>query len=345
MSKPNLLLIYTGGTIGMVQDAKSKHLKPFDFGQITDYIPELPKLGINLTTHSFEHPIDSSNMVPMVWIRLATLIQQQYNRYDGFVILHGSDTMAYTASMLSYLLENLNKPVILTGSQLPLGIIRTDGKENIITSIEIAAAKDKRGRALVPEVCIYFEFKLYRGNRTHKYNAEQFKAFQSANFPPLAEAGVAISYHPNAILPTPKKPLVVYTRIDTNVAGLKLFPGITPQVVEAVLQIKGLKAIVLETFGSGNAPSAPWLLALLQAAIKRQVVIVNVTQCNAGSVVQGKYETSSGLKQIGVVGGGDMTFEAAITKLMFLLGQNLSYSQLKKQLATSLRGELSVSNQ
>ena len=340
MAKPSLLLIYTGGTIGMVQDAASKHLKPFDFGQITDYIPELQKLDVKLTTYAFEQPIDSSNMTPAVWLRLALIIEQKYAHYDGFVILHGSDTMAYTASALSYLLENLSKPVILTGSQLPMGIIRTDGKENIITAIEIAASKQKNGKALVPEVCIYFEFKLFRGNRTHKYNAEQFKAFQSANYPALAEAGVTITYNNNSILPFPRKALKVHTAMDTNVAALKLFPGITPSHVEAILSMPNLKALVIETFGSGNAPSQPWLLDIFQAAIKRGIIILNVTQCNAGAVIQGKYETSTGLKHIGLIGGSDITFEAAITKLMFLLGQNLPLQTLKKQLATSLRGEM-----
>ena len=340
MKQPSLLLIYTGGTIGMVQDSPSSSLRPFDFGQITDYIPELKKLNVELTTIAFENPMDSSNIRPEVWIQLATLIEKHYEAYDGFVILHGSDTMAFTASALSYLLENLRKPVILTGSQLPMGIIRTDGKENIITSIEIAAKQDNQ-QPLVPEVCIYFEYQLYRGNRTHKFNSEQFQAFKSPNYPVLAEAGVHIKYNHPSIQSWNRKKIKVHKTLNPNIGILKLFPGITPSTVKAILQAKGLKAIVLETYGSGNAPTDPWFIEQLKKAIAKGIIILNVTQCNAGSVVQGKYETSSQLKKIGVISGGDITYEAALTKLMFLLSQNLAPATLKKKLATPLRGEMS----
>ena len=342
-NQPSLLLIYTGGTIGMVEDVQSKSLKPFDFGQITDYIPELKKLNVSLTTIAFEHPIDSSDINPSIWIRLVDLIVKNYNGYDGFVILHGSDTMAYTASMLSYMLENLQKPVILTGSQLPMGIIRTDGKENIITAIEIAASKEKN-KTIVPEVCIYFEYRLYRGNRTHKFNAEQFQAFKSSNYPVLAEAGVHITYNRNYIQPSTNKRLNPHLCLDTNVGVLKLFPGVTPAYVSALLTTPGLKGLVLETFGSGNAPSQEWFLTLLGNAIRSGLIVLNVTQCNAGAVEQGKYETSIGLKKAGVISGADITFEAAITKLMFLLGQPLSAKEIKQQLSQSLRGEMTLPN-
>lgn len=339
MKKPSILLIYTGGTIGMMEDVRSKSLKPFDFKHLTKQIPELKKLNIELSAIAFDKPIDSSDMNPGVWIKLAGLIEENYSKHDGFVLLHGSDTMAYTASALSFMLENLNKPVILTGSQLPLGIIRTDGKENLITAIEIAA-EQKNGKPVVPEVCIYFEYQLYRGNRTHKYNAEHFQAFQSANYPILAEAGVHIKFNYNAIRKVNNKKLVVHTKLDSDIAILKIFPGISKSVVESVLAAKQLKAVVLETFGAGNGPTDTWFVELLKNAIKRGVVIYNVTQCNAGAVEQGKYETSTQLKKIGVIGGADITYEAAIAKLMFLLGQNSSLKDIPRLLTSSLRGEL-----
>ena len=340
MRSPSILLIYTGGTIGMVEDARSGSLKPFDFSQITDHIPELKNFNVELSAISFDKPIDSSNMNPAVWVKLAKLIEKKYTKYDGFVLLHGSDTMAFTASALSFMLENLNKPVILTGSQLPMGIIRTDGKENLITAIEIAA-KQEKGKPVVPEVCIYFEYQLYRGNRTHKFNAEHFQAFQSANYPVLAEAGVHIKFNRNAILKASGKKLKVHTDLDANIAVLKIFPGISPNVVASILKTKGLKAVVLETFGAGNAPTDKWFIDLLKRAIAKGLIVYNVTQCNAGAVEQGKYETSALLKKIGVVGGADITYEAAIAKLMFLLGQKYSAKEIRKQLNSSLRGELS----
>jgi L-asparaginase len=337
--RPNILLIYTGGTIGMIRDVKTGQLKPFNFSRLLEEIPELSKFNVQIHTHSFAKPIDSSDMQPEIWIELAQLIGRNYDKHDGFVILHGSDTMAHTASALSFMLENLAKPVVLTGSQLPIGTIRTDGKENLITAIEIAAAK-KNGKAIVPEVCIYFEYSLYRGNRSNKFNAEHFRAFQSANYPLLAEAGVNIVYNTPHIAVPAKGKLKVHTALDRNIAILKMFPGITPEVVNAVLTADKVKAIVLETYGSGNVTTQKWLIDSLSAAIKKGRIILNITQCAAGRVEQGRYQTSAQLEKIGVIGGADMTTEAAVIKLMFLLGQKPK--NIKKELTRSLRGELSA---
>ncbi len=335
-----ILLIYTGGTIGMMQSHSTGALKPFDFKHLKNEVPELQRLPVTLDSISFKHPIDSSNMHPSVWIELAEIIEKNYTKFDGFVILHGSDTMAYTASALSFMLENLAKPVVLTGSQLPIGIIRTDGKENLITAIEIAAAQ-KNKKPLVPEVAIYFEYELYRGNRTLKYNAAHFDAFKSPNYPVLAEAGVNIEYKTNYVRKASTKKLKVHKQLDNDILVLPLFPGISKKITSSILQTKGLKAIVLQTFGAGNAPTDKWFVDELSAAIKRGVIIYNVTQCLEGSVVQGKYETSAQLKQIGVISGEDITMEAAVTKLMFLLAQKLPAQKLKKMLSTSICGEMS----
>lgn len=340
--KSSVLLIYTGGTIGMMQDARSGELKPFDFKSLSKQIPELQKFDIELSSISFKHPIDSSNMHPDVWIELAGMIGKNYHRYDGFVILHGSDTMSFTASALSFMLQNLSKPVVLTGSQLPIGIIRTDGKENLITAIEIAGSK-KNGQPLVSEVCIYFEYKLYRGNRTFKYNSAHFDAFKSPNYPALAEAGVTISYNTAALLKPSKKALKVHTHLNNDIAVLKLFPGISKKITAAILHAPGIRAVILETFGAGNATTQDWFISELKSVIDKGVVVLNITQCLEGKVIQGMYETSSHLKKLGVVGGADMTFESAVTKLMFLLAQPLSHQQLIKQLQTNLRGEMSLS--
>lgn len=341
MSKQaKILLIYTGGTIGMIEDFVSKQLKPFDFKHLSKQIPELKKLSVQLTAISFKKPLDSSNIQPSVWIKLVEMIEKNYQKYDGFVILHGSDTMSYTASALSFMLENLSKPVILTGSQLPIGVIRTDGKENLITAIEIAAT-NKKGKALVPEVAIYFEYKLYRGNRTRKFNAAHFEAFRSPNYPLLAEAGVKIDYNESAIIKAANKKLKVHKRLNSNIAILKIFPGITPQLIYSILSTKALKALVLETFGSGNAPTDKWFIDALDKAIKKGMLILNVTQCSAGAVMQGKYETSALLDKIGVISGKDITTEAAITKLMHLLATDLTPFQIKKLLTSSIRGEIS----
>jgi L-asparaginase len=336
----SVLLIYTGGTIGMIQDALTGELRPFDFRSLSSQIPELNKFDIKLSSLSFAEPIDSSNMHPRVWMQLAEMIKKNYEKYDGFVVLHGSDTMSFTASALSFMLDNLDKPVVLTGSQLPIGVIRTDGKENLITAIEIAAAKEK-GKAIVPEVCIYFEYKLYRGNRTFKYNSQHFDAFRSPNYPALAEAGVTISYQTNSIRKAGNGKLSIATHLENDIAVLKLFPGISKKITSAILQTPGVKAVVLETFGAGNASTEDWFLNELKAAIKRGIIVLNITQCQEGKVIQGMYETSSHLKKIGVISGADMTFESAITKLMFLLGTKQSKDKITKALQKNLRGELS----
>ena len=328
----SILLIYTGGTIGMV-NGNDGSLKPFDFEKLTAEIPELKKFDVELDSIAFKKPIDSSNMNPKTWVYLANLVGQHYQQYDGFVILHGSDTMAYTASALSFLLEDLSKPVILTGSQLPIGIRRTDAKENLITAIEIAASGN------TAEVCVYFEYKLLRGNRTVKINAEHFEAFDSPNFPTLAEAGVHIKYHQkvNCCIVNCLK---VHQKMSDSVAIIKLFPGISQEIITTILN-SNCKGIVLETFGSGNATTNSEFLNALESAINNGKIILNVSQCIAGAVSQGLYETSSQLEKIGVVSGKDMTTEAAITKMMFLLAQDLTIEELKTQLTNSLRGELS----
>ncbi len=336
----SVLIIYTGGTIGMIKDENTGTLIPFNFDNLIKYIPLLKNFNADIQSISFEKPIDSSNINPEMWIDLALLIKENYEKYDGFVILHGSDTMAYTASALSFMLENLSKPVILTGSQLPIGLLRTDGRENLIVALEIATAK-KNNKAVVPEVCIYFENYLFRGNRSHKYNAEHFKAFVSQNYPALAEVGVHIKYNSNAICKPFIDFLIVHTRLNNEIALIKLFPGISRNFVNAVLTIKGLKAVIIETYGSGNAPTDDWFIESLQNAINQDIVILNITQCESGAVEQGKYETSTKLGQIGVVGGQDMTTEAAITKLMYLFGENFSPEEVKKLLNISLRGEIS----
>jgi L-asparaginase len=338
--RSSVLLIYTGGTIGMMQDVRTGELKPFDFKSLTSQVPELTKFDIALSSIAFKKPIDSSNMHPDVWVELATIIEKNYKKHDGFVILHGSDTMSFTASALSFMLENLGKPVVLTGSQLPIGIIRTDGKENLITAIEIAGAREK-GKPVVSEVCIYFEYKLYRGNRTFKYNSAHFDAFRSPNYPALAEAGVTIHYNKSALLKPGKGSLKIHTALDNDIVVLKLFPGISRKVTSAIINTKGTKAIILETFGAGNATTQEWFINELAQAIAKGIIVLNITQCREGRVIQGMYETSSQLKKIGVIGGADLTFESAVTKLMFLLGQQLKPAQVRKKLSENLRGELS----
>lgn len=334
-----VLIIYTGGTLGMTYDASGQHLRPFDFSQILEKVPELSQVACELTVISLPEIIDSSNIQPHHWIEIAQIIKENYANYDGFVVLHGTDTMVYSASALSFLLENLGKPVIFTGAQLPIGAIRTDARRNLISSIQIAEAQ-QNNRALVPEVCIFFNDLLLRGNRAKKLESTYFNAFQSENYPALAKAGIHIEYAENAILPYPTAPLKVHDTLNEKVAILKIFPGISQAVVEAILGIEGLQGVVLETYGSGNAPTSPWLLNSLEACIKEGIVVLNVSQCIGGKVLQGRYETSVALAQMGVIGGSDLTTETAITKLMFLLAQNLDPDLRRQKLVQSLRGEL-----
>jgi L-asparaginase len=329
-----VLIIYTGGTIGMQQEFGSRSLIPINFKSITDQIPELKHLNCKIEFHSANKPIDSSNVQPSLWEELADIIGKNYKWYDGFVILHGTDTMAYTASALGYMLKNLAKPVILTGSQLPLGVIRTDAKRNLITAIEIAVAE-----TIVPEVCIYFNSQLFRGNRAEKFSSSKFDAFQSLNYPMLAEAGVTMDYNTKAIKKIPRGKFSIEHGFDANVALIKIFPGMSADIIDLISKKPGLKAIVLETFGSGNAPTNKELIDVLRDCIRRRIIVLNISQCSGGSVLQGKYETSLHLKHIGVVSGGDMTTEAAITKLMWLLEKKYLREKTIKLLGTDLAGE------
>ncbi len=340
-TKPKILLIYTGGTIGMVKDYKTNALKAFNFEKILEKIPELNQLNCSIETISFEEPIDSSNMNTQYYVLLAEIIENNYANFDGFVVLSGSDTMSYTSSAISFMLENLQKPVIFTGSQLPIGDLRTDAKENLITSIEIASTWEN-GKPVITEVGLYFEYKLYRANRTTKLNAEQFEAFASLNYTPLAESGVHLHIHKHSLLDRPEENLIVRKKLNTNIVILKLFPGITKEVIKQILSTPNLEGVILETYGAGNANTEDWFVSLLANAIQKGVHIVNVTQCVGGSVILGHYETSIHLRDIGVINGKDITTESAVAKLMYLLGVGLSKEEFKHYFEHSLRGEMTI---
>ncbi len=342
MDKRKILVIYTGGTIGMMMDPSTNSLVPFEFKDIYHQLPMLPLVDAELTFTDLLPLIDSSDTNPDFWIRLAKCISDNYEKYDGFVVLHGTDTMAYTASALSFLLENLAKPVILTGSQLPLGVIRTDGRRNILNAIEFAAAH-QQGQPIVREVCVCFQNALYRGNRTYKADASRFNAFHSPNYPKLAEVGTYIEYHKHFLLSTDTSAkFKAYTQMDNNVAVLKIFPGMSTNLIGNIFNTPKLKAVVMESFGVGNAPTSSEFISILEKAIENDIVIVNITQCkNGGGVEMGKYLTSKHLSDIGVLSGYDMTTEAAVTKLMFLLSNCPEKNKLIKLMITPLRGELS----
>ena len=336
-------MIYTGGTIGMVKDYKTNALKAFNFDQLIKKIPELKLLNCVIDNICFENPIDSSNMNSNYWVKLVDIIAENYETYDGFVVLTGTDTMAYTASAVSFMFEHLAKPIVFTGSQLPIGDLRTDAKENLITATQIATIYEN-GQPKVQEVCLYFEYKLYRANRSTKISSEQFDAFDSPNFPPLAESGVHLNFKHKLLLKNEsgRKELIVRKNIDANIVILKIFPGITKQVVHSILNIPGLQGVILETYGAGNAPTEDWFINLLKETISRGIHIVNVTQCISGMVMQGYYETSTALNQIGVISGKDITTESAVAKMKYLIGVNLPEKSFKEVFETPLRGEITV---
>lgn len=340
-----VLLICTGGTIGMSEDPLTGALHPVDFDNIFEFLPELSKTGLRIDSAAFDPLVDSSDVDPASWSKLAHIIYDHYQHYDGFVVLHGTDTMAYSASALSFMLNNLGKAVIFTGSQLPLGVLRSDARENLLTAIEIAAAREN-GHAMVPEVCIFFEDTLLRGNRTTKQNADHFNAFRSHNYPPLAKAGVHIKYAKKFIhYPNPQNTLSLRTRINQQVAVLKIFPGISEKTVRAILDIPGLKAVIIETFGSGNAPRQEWFHKALTEANDKGIILVNKTQCAVGSVEMGRYATSLHLLDAGVLSGLDITTEAIVTKLMYLMGEHSSTEKVKKLLQSNLCGEISLEDE
>lgn len=335
-----ILLVYTGGTIGMIKNPETGALTAFNFDELLSNIPELKLLEHDISTVSFDEPVDSSDMDTTDYVKLANLIEEHFEDYDGFVVLHGSDTMSYTASAISFMFENLKKPIIFTGSQLPIGDLRTDAKENLITSIQLAGLKEQ-GKTVIKEVGLYFEYKLYRANRTTKVNAEHFEAFESANFPPIAESGVNLKINYEKLMkPNMRKKMVVHKSLNENILILKLFPGINQQTLKHIFDTPHIEGVILETFGSGNAKTDDWFTETLKILIDRGVHVVNVTQCVGGAVLMGKYATSERLKKLGVISGGDITTEAAVGKMMYLLNKNLGPKVFKTIFETSLRGEM-----
>jgi len=340
--KPRILVIYTGGTIGMIKDPVSGHLSNVDFNLIYDHVPELKRLNVELDTMSLNEPIDSSEIQPKNWIELAELIQSSYDSYDGFVVLHGSDTMSYTASALSFMFDGLRKPIVLTGSQLPIGVIRTDGKENLITAIEIASTSEKDGEPLIQEVAVYFDYQLFRGNRSTKHSAENFEAFKSPNYDVLCTAGVEIKYNYVKLYRSRSEKLSLNTSFNSKVVSLKLFPGMNFELYKTFFNRDKVDGILLETFGAGNAPSSRVFKELLSKFMNEGGVVLNLTQCSSGSVRQGLYKTSSQFNDLGVISGADMTYEAAITKLMLSLDMVSSSLSINELLSSNLRGEMSI---